>query len=76
MRNNPDALQYLEETIPEYQFTLSDRDIQATSFYRLKHTKDTIVSILKNQGRLFEKRRPRQTTLYCLVNPHTKHIPI
>lgn len=76
MKNNPDALLYLEESHPDYNFTFSERDIQGTSFYRLKHTKDTILNILKNQGRVFEKRRPRQTTLYCLLNPYQKYVPL
>jgi len=74
-----DIDRYFEESndIPSgFIYLFSEEDLAKTSFSKLKHTKDSIISILKSQGRIHEKRRPRKKTLYCLSNPKVKELPL
>jgi len=56
------------------KYNLSEKELAECSFYKKGHTKGQILNILKNTGRISEKRRPKKTTLFHLSNPRIEEI--
>ncbi|CBY31856.1 unnamed protein product [Oikopleura dioica] len=56
------------------KYNLGEKELAECSFYKKGHTKGQILNILKNTGRISEKRRPKKSTLFHLSNPRIEEI--
>jgi len=64
-----------EATLSESFFNIDETLLAKCAFYRLGHTKSLIINILKNQGRLLEKRQGK-LRIYYFPNVSVARLPI
>merc|ERR1712142_1070739 len=64
-----------EAKLSETFYNIDENLLAKCAFYRLRHTKSLIINILKNQGRLLEKRQGK-LRIYYFPNVSVERLPI